>query len=93
MRKAGRLLPLARYRESRLILLLLTLIVGAIIGTVIGEALRDYVPIFSRSASMGISPTTIHIGTIISFSFGITLRLNLATAVGLIIAVWLFYRL
>jgi len=84
---------LARHRESRLMLLLLTIIVGAIIGTVIGEALRDYVPIFARSATMGISPTNIHIGNIISFHFGLTLRLNLATAIGLIIASWLFYRL
>jgi len=84
---------LARNRESRLALLLLTIIVGAIIGTVIGEALRDYVPILAHSASMGISPTNIHIGNIISLHFGLTLRLNLATAVGLIIAIWLFYRL
>ncbi len=65
--------------------------VGAIIGTVIGEALRDYVPVFTRSATLGISPTDIHIGDIITFHFGFTLRLNLATAIGLIVAIWLFY--
>ena len=72
-------------------LLLLTIIVGAIIGTVIGEALQGYVPIFTRSATLGISPTNIHIGNIITLHFGFTLRLNLATAIGLIIAIWLFY--
>lgn len=65
--------------------------VGAIIGTVIGEALRDYVPVFTRSATLGISPTDVHIGDIITFHFGFTLRLNLATAIGLIVAIWLFY--
>ena len=82
---------MARQRESRLLLLLLTIMVGAIIGTVVGEVLRDYIPVFTRSATLGISPTNIHIGSIITFHFGFTLRLNLATAIGLIIAIWLFY--
>jgi len=80
---------LSRQRESRIVILLLTILVGAIIGTVIGEALGPYMPIFNRSATMGISPTDIHIGRIITFQFGFTLRLNLATAIGLIIALWL----
>ena len=82
-----------RHRRTGILILLLTILVGAIIGTVIGEALGEYVAIFNRTASLGISPTDIHIGRIFTFHFGFTLQLNLATAIGLIIALLLFRAL
>ncbi len=83
-------MPLLGHRRTRVLILLLTIIVGAIIGTVIGEALGGHVAIFNRSTTLGIAPTDIHIGRILTFHFGFTLQLNLATAIGLIIALLLF---
>lgn len=81
---------LSRQRKSPILLLLLIMFIGAIIGTVVGEVLGEFIPVVARSTSLGVAPTELHIGNVITFHFGFTLRLNLASILGLIIAVWIF---
>lgn len=78
------------YRSSSILVILL--IVGVIIGGVLGQALGKYAPILNEGRNIGLSTTQLNLG-IITLTFGFNISLNLAGALGLIIAILLYQRM
>lgn len=74
------------------LILLILMVIGALIGSIIGEALSGILPFLNTYKSIGFFPTTFDIG-FIQITFGVTIRLNLATAFGLVLAYFMFKKL
>ncbi|NLZ54364.1 MAG: DUF4321 domain-containing protein [Thermoanaerobacteraceae bacterium] len=74
------------------IILVIILIVGLVIGGVLGQVLGSFAPILNQGKSIGLSTTNLDLG-IINITFGFNVSLNLAAALGLIIAILLYQRL
>ena len=70
---------------------ILVLVVGAVAGSLLGEILGHVVPsgvlheIFSRGVSVGIPHFSVNL-LALTFSLGLTLRVNLCTLIGLVAA-------
>lgn len=77
-------------RNRNTAILVILLLVGLVIGSVIGQALGGLIPMINQGKSIGISTVQLDMG-IIDITFGFNIHLNLAGAIGLIIAV-VFYQ-
>lgn len=73
-------------------LLVILLLVGLVIGDIIGDALGKYLPFLAQGNSVGLSTTTLDLG-IIALTLGFKINLNLAGAIGLIIAILLYQKM
>ncbi len=79
-------------RKDRSVALLFVLVVvGALLGSVLGEALAGNLPILARTIDVGIEPTTVNL-FVLTLTLGASLKLNLASAIGIILALLLFRR-
>ncbi len=77
-------------RSRNFLTLLLLLLAGALIGGVIGEALSVFVPVLNQGITLGLdAPVNLDLW-IVSLVFGFTLKLNVAGAIGLILALLWF---
>ncbi|WP_432408909.1 DUF4321 domain-containing protein [Wukongibacter sp. M2B1] len=81
-----------RTRNRNPWLLLLLLLVGLVIGGVIGDIFRDSIKWLGYSKSIGLKPTTLDLN-VVKLTFGFTMSINLASIVGLVIAIIIFSRL
>lgn len=78
--------------------LIALLVVGALLGALLGEAIRIVVPggilerLFARGVSPGLSPATLDL-RVLSITFGFTIRLNLASLLGIGLALYFYRRL
>ena len=78
--------------------LIVLLVMGALVGALLGELIRLLFPggileqLFARGVSPGLSPTTMDL-RVLSITFGFTLRLNLASLLGIGLALFLYRRL
>lgn len=74
-------------------LLLILLVVGGLIGSLLGTAFKDLLPILNYGfPAIGLAPTSINL-LVITITFGLILKLNLASVVGFIIALFIYFRL
>ena len=74
-------------------ILLILLVVGGLIGSLLGTAFKDLLPILNYSfPAIGLAPTTINL-LVITITFGLILKLNLASVIGFIIALVIYFRL
>ncbi|WP_432664226.1 DUF4321 domain-containing protein [Wukongibacter baidiensis] len=73
-------------------LLLLLLLVGLVIGGVIGDIFRDSIKWLGYSKSIGLEPTPLDLN-VIKLTFGFTMKINLASVIGLVISIIIFNRL
>jgi hypothetical protein len=73
------------------------LLVGAVLGTLLGEILGHVFAsgslnaLFSRGASVGVSPFTIHLAAL-EITLGLMMRANLCTLIGVAVAFYLFRK-
>lgn len=72
-------------------MLIILLVIGSIFGTLIGELLKDFLPFLYYGEIIGLSPTNIDLA-VLTITFGMTLKLNIATIVGFFIALFLYSR-
>lgn len=78
--------------------LVVLLILGALVGALLGEVIRLLFPggtleqLFARGVSPGLSPATMDL-RVLSLTFGFTLRLNLASLLGIALAIFVYRRL
>jgi len=79
----------ARVEKSTLLLLFL-LLVGSIFGSLLGEIIN--VPFLHYGRTIGFGPTTVDLAAL-SLTLGLSLKLNLATIIGFILAFLLYTRL
>ncbi len=68
------------------------ILVGSFIGLVIGELLGKLHPIFNFGKTIGFAPVTVDLA-ILQFTVGFSMTLTVSGIVGLVIAMWLFYRI
>ncbi len=74
------------------LILLVLLLIGAIFGSLIGMVLGGYLPILNYGHSIGVDPFVVDLNVII-ITFGMTIRLNLSSILGIIIAFVIFKKL
>jgi hypothetical protein len=79
--------------------LLVILILGALIGSVIGEVIQALAPggyvaaIFAEGISPGITPPAVLDLRVLTLTFGVTTRINLASVLGIALALLIYRRL
>ena len=81
------------------VVLLVILILGALIGSVIGEVIGILFPggflekIFSRGLNPGLSPPAVLDLKVLTLTFGVTMKVNLASLVGIVLALLVYRKL
>lgn len=74
-------------------ILVMLLIVGGLIGSLLGTAFGGTLPILNESLqTIGLEPTTIDL-MVIKVTFGILFKLNVASIVGFLLAIFVYFRL
>lgn len=79
--------------------LIIIIIIGALIGTVIGEIIALLAPggilerLFSKGVSPGIVPPATLDLKVLTLTLGFSLKLNLASLFGIVIALYIYRRL
>jgi len=74
-------------------ILVILLIIGGLIGTLLGETLGQYWPILKTGFQpIGLQPTTIDL-VVFSLTFGLIIQLNVASLVGFLVALFVYFRL
>lgn len=81
-----------RVKSNDGIILLLLILTGAIIGSIIGAALGDTLPILNFGKSIGVEPFVVDL-SVVTFTFGFKLTLNLSGIIGIVLAFILYRKL
>ncbi|HWT78925.1 MAG TPA: DUF4321 domain-containing protein [Candidatus Acidoferrum sp.] len=81
------------------IVLLVIMVLGALIGSVLGEVIGTLAPggylekVFSKGVNPGISPPAVLDLKVITLTFGLTVKINLASLLGIVLALLIYHRL
>jgi Domain of unknown function (DUF4321) len=81
------------------VVMLVMLILGALIGSVIGEVIGALAPggyvaaIFTKGISPGITPPAVLDLKVLTLTLGVTMRINLASVLGIALALLMYRRL
>ena len=81
------------------VVLLVILILGALIGSVIGEVIGALAPggyvaaIFAKGINPGITPPAVLDLKVLTLTFGVAMRINLASVLGIALALLIYRRL
>jgi hypothetical protein len=81
------------------VVLLVIVILGALIGSVIGEVIGILAPggylekVFSRGVNPGIAPPAVLDLKVITLTFGLTMKINLASLLGIALGLLIYRKL
>jgi len=81
------------------VLLLVILILGALIGSVIGEVLGALAPggyieaIFAKGINPGLAPPAVLDLKVLTLTLGVTMKINLASLIGIVLALLVYRRI
>jgi len=81
------------------IVLLVIVILGALIGSVIGEVIGTLAPggylekVFAKGVNPGITPPAVLDLKVITLTLGLTVKINLASLLGIVLALLIYHRL
>lgn len=81
------------------IVLLVIVILGALIGSVIGEVIGTLAPggylekVFSKGVNPGIAPPAVLDLKVITLTLGLTMKINLASLLGIALALLIYRKL
>ena len=81
------------------IVLLVIVILGALIGSVIGEVIATLAPggllekIFSKGLNPGLTPPAVLDLKVLTLTFGLTMKVNLASLLGIVLALLIYRKL
>ncbi|HYL79445.1 MAG TPA: DUF4321 domain-containing protein [Candidatus Acidoferrum sp.] len=81
------------------VVLLVILILGALIGSVIGEVIGTLFPggflekVFSKGLNPGLSPPAVLDLKVLTLTFGATMKVNLASLLGIVLALLVYRKL
>lgn len=81
------------------VVLLVIVILGALIGSVIGEVIGTLAPggyvekVFSRGVNPGITPPAVLDLKVITLTLGLTVKINLASLLGIVLALLIYRKL
>lgn len=76
--------------KNRVFLLLIFLVIGLLFGSLIGEIFADWLPILNKSQEISWEPKADL--NILKYEFHLQVKINLASAIGLLIAFWLYKK-
>ena len=86
-------------KTDSVIVLLVILILGTLIGSVVGEVIGSLAPggwieaIFSKGVNPGLRPPAVLVLKVLTVTFGLTLRVNLASLLGIVLALFIYQKL
>jgi hypothetical protein len=86
-------------KMDSVVVLLVILILGALIGSVIGEVIGALAPggyveaIFSKGISPGITPPAVLDLKVLTLTLGVTMKINLASLIGTVLALIVYRKL
>ena len=86
-------------KTDSMVVLLVILILGALIGSVIGEVIGILVPggylekVFSKGVNPGLSPPAVLDLKVLTLTFGLTMKVNLASLLGIVLALLIYRKL
>lgn len=81
------------------VVLLVIVILGALIGSVIGEVIGTLAPggvlekVFSRGVNPGLSPPAVLDLKVVTLTLGLTVKINLASLLGIVLALLIYRKL
>ncbi len=81
------------------VVLLVILILGALIGSVMGEVIALLAPggyiekVFSKGISPGITPPAVLDLKVLTLTLGVTMKINLASVMGIVLALLIYRKL
>lgn len=81
-----------KIQQKSTVLLMVVLLVGLVLGGILGDLFKQYVPVLAYGKSIGVNPFTVDL-SILKFTLGATMQINLAGIIGLLLAILLFKRL
>ncbi len=82
-----------RTRNRSLALLFALVIIGVVLGSIIGNLLSDKIPLLAYSYPIGLK-TPVHLDLkVIELTFGLVIDINIASAVGFLLAFLMYKRL
>lgn len=74
--------------------LVLLLLVGSLVGSLLGQLLSVYVPVLhTLEREIRLDPHPLRLADILVLTFGFVFRLNIATVLGMALAVWVYRKL
>jgi hypothetical protein len=76
---------------SRGWLIFMWAVIGAVVGQLLGAALSHQVPLLSQSIHLGFGPAPLDLA-FLAVTLGISLKLSIGGAIGLVMALWLALR-
>ncbi len=71
--------------------LFLVLLFGSIAGSAVGQILSNYIPVLGSSVAGGLEPPVTLDLVVLTLTFGVRLAVNAGTAIGIIIALMLYF--
>ncbi len=82
-----------RTRNRSLALLFALAIIGVVLGGIIGNLLSDKIPLLAYSYPIGLK-TPVHLDLkVIELTFGLVIDINVASAIGFLLAFLMYKRL
>ncbi len=73
-------------------LLFILVLIGALLGSIVGEAVSKSIPLLARGVSVGVDPPVTLDLFILKLTLGIKMKLNVASAVGILLGLLFFRR-
>ncbi len=86
-------------KTDSVVVLLVILILGALIGSVIGEVVGALFPggyvaaVFSKGVTPGLSPPAVLDLKVLTLTLGLTMKINLASLLGIVLALLVYRKL
>lgn len=81
-----------RVKSKDSAILLIVLLIGLVIGGLIGDILGQSFEILTYGKEIGFSPVTVDL-SVIQFTIGLKMSINLASIIGLFIAIVIYRKL
>jgi hypothetical protein len=86
-------------KTDSVVVLLVVLLLGALIGSVLGEVIASLAPggyletVFSKGITPGLAPPVVLDLKVLTVTFGATMKINLASLLGIVLALLLCRKL
>ncbi|GAA0355144.1 DUF4321 domain-containing protein [Bacillus horti] len=77
--------------QKNTVVFIIVLLIGVIVGSIIGDILSPWVPFLATSKAITWEPKADL--ELLKYDFFIQVRLNLASILGLVVAIWIYRRL
>ncbi|OEF98048.1 hypothetical protein BHF71_03235 [Vulcanibacillus modesticaldus] len=78
-------------RNKQTAILVIFLVVGLLLGSLIGEFFANWLPILNKSQQIVWEPRADF--NILKYDFYLQVKLNVASVIGLLIAIWLYRKI